>query len=154
MTEPTLFPDPTPPTTAAPVAHAWCDGACEPNPGGLIGWGFIIRDPSTYVLLASDHGSRAAEPSNSNNIAEYLAAGMCVAAYRDLGLPGPLLVHSDSQLVVRQMKGEWRIKGGAYKRFADRLRVLLGEVDFEVRWTWIRGVDNHEADALSRQCYQ
>ncbi len=87
----------------------------------------------------------------TNNVAEYTAAGCAVKAYRELGRQGPLLLHGDSKLVVEQMQGNWRVKGGAYVRVYRRLRELLSEVDFEVRWAWVPRDRNQVADDLSKQ---
>lgn len=87
----------------------------------------------------------------TNNVAEYAAAGAAIAGYRALQRPGPLLVLGDSQLVIMQMSGQWRIKAGAYVHVAHRLRALLAECAFAVEWRWIPRAQNAEADALARE---
>lgn len=99
------FFDPASPTVvAAPDAIAYVDGAVEPvNPGGTAGWGFTIRDYSG-VLLQEGYGRMAPKPEMTNNVAEYVAAGMALKTYRELGRPGPLLIRGDSKLVIMQIR--------------------------------------------------
>jgi len=129
-------------------AIAWCDGACEPNnPGGTGGWGFVIK--AKGEIIASSYGVMDARPDMTNNVAEYAAVGAAVKAYQAMGRPGPLLVKTDSKLVVEQMKGNWRARKGAYIRVRIKLLELLETCEFEVNWSWVGRNENQEADALS-----
>lgn len=145
------FYDPAAPKDEVPpVAVAYVDGACEPvNPGGTGGWGFTIRD-SQGVLLKEGFGRMTASPQMTNNVAEYVSAGMAIKTYSELGLPGPLLIRGDSKLVVMQMRGEWQVRQGAYVRVYHRVRALLERCSFEVRWEWVPREQNTRADELSK----
>lgn len=146
-----MFFDPTQETAVAFDAIAYVDGACEPrNPGGTGGWGFVIRD-AAGVLLKEGYGRLNARPDMTNNVAEYCAAGAAVKAYKELGRSGPLLVRGDSQLVVKQMSGEWRVKQGAYVEIYHRLQRLLTTCDFKVHWEWVPREQNTYADDLSKR---
>lgn len=133
----------------------WCayfDGACDPrNPGGTGSWGFVIYDRAgdRDDKIAEGCGIMRARPTMTNNVAEYAAAGAAVKAALDTGRCPELLVCGDSQLVVRQMTGEWSVKGGAYVPVHDRLVALIERCPFKVYWHWIPREDNGEADALS-----
>ena len=128
---------------------AYFDGACEPkNPGGTVGWGFVIHDESGSEL-ASGNGAIKASPRLTNNVAEYGAAIKAVLGYQRLGRPGPLMLRGDSKLVVNQMIGAWRIKDGAYAKAAHKMRDLLETVEFEVIMEWVPREQNEEADRLS-----
>ena len=59
--------------------------------------------------------------------------------------------HVGSIVVVEQMNGNWRVKGGAYVRVYRRLRELLTEVEFQVRWRWVPRERNQVADDLSKR---
>lgn len=82
----------------------YSDGACRGNPG-LSGAGWVICDAQGrqiaegYMFL----GTR------TNNEAEYLAAAMGVQAAIDLGAEDVLL-RADSELMVRQLQGRYRVK--------------------------------------------
>lgn len=131
--------------------YGFFDGACEPrNPGGTGGWGFVLFSASGEKLTES-FGLLRAKPSMTNNVAEYIAAGCAVKAYRELGRDGPLLLHGDSQLVVKQMQGQWQVRSGAYIRVYDRLRSLLTECGFTVQWKWVPREKNQLADDLSKK---
>lgn len=130
--------------------HAYFDGAVEPvNPGGTGGWGFVIYDASG-TKIKDDCGVMRARPSMTNNVAEYVAAGAAIKAYRGLGRPGPFLLFGDSKLVVEQMSGRWRAKKGAYIVVRNRLLALVETCEFEIRWQWIPRDLNTVADQLSK----
>ena len=139
-----------PGSESAPDAIAYVDGAVEPvNPGGTGGWGFTIRDHAG-VLLKEGYGRMAAKPEMTNNVAEYIAAGLALKAYQELGRPGPLLVRGDSKLVVMQMLGHWKPRGGSYVKVYYRVKALLEKCSFVVQWEWVPREQNQRADALSK----
>ena len=139
---------------ASPSAQhdtAYTDGACEPrNPGGTGGWGYVLLD-ADGATLAEGYGVLPARPTMTSNVAEYGAACQAVLAYRDLGRPGPLLVRTDSQLVVHQMRGEWRVRGGHYVPVHARLQQFLLGCECRVAWEWIPRDENERADVLSKR---
>lgn len=82
--------------------RAWIDGACRGNPGEA-GFG---------VLLETDSGSEEILGflgRTTNNVAEYAALLAVLARACDLGLDR-LTLFSDSELLVRQMGGRYRVK--------------------------------------------
>lgn len=133
------------------------DGACNPvNPGGHMGYGFIIKENNEYI----SHGSFYEEPSrnNTNNVAEYKA---CIEAMHSLLNYTKLnnikiftvVVYGDSKLVVEQMNGKWRINAGAYVEFAQKTKKLIEDsfVKERIYFKWIPREQNEEADELSVQ---
>lgn len=129
------------------VDHGFFDGACQPrNPGGHGGWGFVL-----YLdgKLVEGSGYIPAGPEVSNNVAEYQAALEAVQAYAATGRPGPLFLHGDSRLVVCQISGQWRVKGGLYLPVYRRLRSFLDEQRFRVDFRWVSRDKNTVADELS-----
>src|SRR5436190_7657305 len=107
-----LFPDDTPPTPPAPLPKAsrgksfvlQFDGGSRGNPGPA----------GIGVTLTDDHGSRVYELSEflgvcTNNIAEYTALVRGLTAAKALGA-GKVTVRSDSELLVRQINGIYRVK--------------------------------------------
>jgi hypothetical protein len=58
-------------------------------------------------------------------------------------------VYGDSQLVIQQMFGTWRIKKGLYIPFAYRARELLSQFT-NIQGEWIQRDRNHVADRLSK----
>lgn len=132
------------------TVEVWFDGSCGPkNPGGKIGWGFVILYNGAERVRESH--SAPAHPGNSNNRAEYLALRAALDWLWRHGLSVEAIrVRGDSSLVIRQMKGEWRIKPGrrysAVARDAKELARCFRHLTFE----WVSRRENQLADKLSR----
>ena len=117
------------------------DGGARGNPGPAA-YGYVLEAEDGHVLAA--HGEAIGHATN--NVAEYsgLVAGMAKAA--DLGVR-ELEVVSDSELLVKQMRGEYKVKN-------DALRLLWEEAnDLErrfarVRYMAVRRAHNELADRL------
>jgi ribonuclease H / adenosylcobalamin/alpha-ribazole phosphatase len=117
------------------------DGGARGNPGPAA-YGYVLETEDGHVLDARGEAIGTA----TNNVAEYsgLVAGMQKAA--DLGVT-ELEVVSDSELLVKQMRGDYRVKNAA-------LRTLWEEAsDLErrfasVRYTAVRRAHNELADRL------
>ena len=116
------------------------DGGARGNPGPAA-IGVVVRDADGAVL---EEVSEAIGVS-TNNVAEYRALLRGVAAARELGAV-ELEIIGDSELVARQLTGQYRVKNAALKSLRERvLHALNG-----VRWT-IRTVpraQNSRADHL------
>ena len=117
------------------------DGGARGNPGPAA---------SAYVLEAEDGTVLDArgEPIGvaTNNVAEYRALTAGLAAAGDLGVD-ELEVVSDSELMVKQMRGEYKIKNAALRELsleAARLARTVGAVTY----TAVRREHNKLADQL------
>jgi ribonuclease HI len=117
------------------------DGGARGNPGPAA-YGYVLETEDGHVLAA--HGEAIGRATN--NVAEYrgVLAGMEKAA--ELGVD-ELEIVSDSELLVKQMQGEYRVKN-------ETLRGLWEEAnDLErrfhrVRYTAVRRAHNELADRL------
>jgi ribonuclease HI len=117
------------------------DGGARGNPGPAA-YGFVLEDEDGEVLAA--HGEAIGVATN--NVAEYraLLAGLEKAV--ELGVDD-LEVVSDSELLVRQMTGEYRVKNEVLQELqgdAARLARRVGRV----RYTAVRREHNELADRL------
>jgi hypothetical protein len=103
---------------------AWFDGACEPfNPAGTATFGAIIKDKDGTVL-SKQHGLVGRGKAMSNNVAEY--AGVLRILKHLATLPARrVTIHGDSNLVINQLNGKWRIKKGLYLSIAIETKELL-----------------------------
>lgn len=121
------------------------DGGSRGNPGPA-GYGALVRDAVTGRVLAerADYLGIA-----SNNVAEYSGLVAGLRAARSIDPEAAIEVRMDSQLVIRQMSGEWRIKHDDMRRLADEARALVDPAT--VRWTWVPRADNAAADRLANQ---
>jgi len=129
---------------APPVLHLHIDGASRGNPGEA-GFGIHVTTPEGDEL-ARLYGYLG--PA-SNNVAEYQALlhGLRWALHR-----GAERVHvfSDSELVVKQMSGAYRVKHPAMVPLHREARSLSLRFE-EFRLAHVRRERNKEADRLANQ---
>lgn len=130
------------------MIKAWFDGAVEPvNPGGHGGFGIVVKRDG--VLVHSEAVYIGRWPSLSNNCAEY--AG-CIAVLRYFIKENitRAVVYGDANLIVNQINGNWKVKGGAYVPYFHEAFALKAQLP-EVAITWIPREQNAEADDLSKE---
>ena len=123
------------------TARLFTDGGARGNPGPAA-YGFVIEADDGTVLASKGEAIGVA----TNNVAEYggLIAGLRQAI--ELGLT-ELEVVSDSELMVKQMRGEYRVKNDALRGLsveAGRLARELGRVEYR----HVKRAHNELADAL------
>jgi ribonuclease HI len=103
---------------------AWFDGACEPiNPGGTASFGVVIKGEDGTVISEA-HGLVGRGDAMSNNLAEY-AGVLHILKYLSSRPPGRVTIHGDSNLVINQLSGRWRIRKGLYLAIATETKELL-----------------------------
>ena len=122
-------------------ARLFTDGGSRGNPGPAA-YGFVLEAEDGTVLEARGEAIGVA----TNNVAEYsaLVAGLGRAA--EAGVTD-LEVVSDSELVVKQMRGEYKVKNKALQGlFLEASRLARG-ID-SVRYTAVRREHNELADRL------
>ena len=127
----------------AESAVANIDGGSRGNPGPA-GYGVRIeRADGSVVELKESLGM------TTNNVAEYrglLAALTWAASHR----VGTLHVRSDSELLVKQMRGEYRVKNAALQPLWAEARRLVQQIG-DVRFEHVRREANAEADRLANE---
>lgn len=125
--------------------NAFIDGASRGNPGES-GIGVLLLDEAGNTL-ASIHGYIG---NATNNIAEYTALIACLKKAKDLNCT-KITIHSDSELLVRQMNGQYRVRNEGIKEIFERvhrvLRSAKGGFKFEIKH--IKREHNREADLLA-----
>ena len=131
-----------PPGTVPEQWTVYVDGAARGNPGpAAAGICLFDADGRRVRLIGKSLGRLP------NNQAEYRALLLALEAAIPFA-PATLLVRMDSELVVRQMTGMYRVKDtvlqGLYAR-VQRLIRTLGPVDFE----HVPRAQNAEADRLA-----
>jgi probable phosphoglycerate mutase len=117
------------------------DGGARGNPGPAA-YGYVLETEDGHVLDARGEAIGTA----TNNVAEYsgLVAGMQKAA--ELGVT-ELEVVSDSELLVKQMRGEYRVKNAALRTLWEEANDLERRFA-RVRYTAVRRAHNELADRL------
>jgi ribonuclease HI len=132
---------------------AWFDGACEPvNPGGKATFGVVVKARDGTVLLR-EHGYVGEGSQMSNNVAE-CAGVLHVLKYLAPRPPGRVTIHGDSNLVINQLNGKWRIRKGLYRSIAMEAKELLAYLrglGWKITCCWIPRTQNEECDALSKK---
>jgi ribonuclease HI len=122
----------------------YCDGGARGNPGPAA-VGAIVLDPSTdppaELATVSERIGVA-----TNNVAEYQALIAGLEAARPFGARG-ISVRADSQLLVRQLEGRYRVKQAHLRPLYEQARALLDEYE-EVDLAHVPREDNIVADAL------
>jgi ribonuclease HI len=130
-------------STAGESATANIDGGSRGNPGPA-GYGVRIeRDDGTIVELKESIALA------TNNVAEYnglLAAMRWAVAH---GITA-LHVRSDSELLVKQMRGEYRVKNPGLQPLYDEARALVRQIG-RVKFEHVRREHNREADRLANE---
>jgi ribonuclease HI len=125
------------------VAHT--DGASRGNPGES-GIGVILRTPDGTVLgTISGHLG-----TTTNNIAEYSALLACLHAVAQLPCEH-LIVQSDSELMVRQVKGQYKVRDAHLKKQMAHVRALLEGAPYRFEIRHILREQNADADELANE---
>jgi ribonuclease HI len=122
-------------------ARLWTDGGARGNPGPAA-FAYVLEADDGTVLDARGESIGVA----TNNVAEYsaLVAGLTRAV--EAGVD-ELEVRSDSELMVKQMRGEYRVKNRDLQSlFLDASRSAR-EID-RVTYTHVRREHNELADRL------
>jgi ribonuclease HI len=132
-----LPPDPGPLIVA-------CDGAARGNPGPAgIGVQIIAPDGAVVAEIARGIGEA------TNNVAEYTAAIEGLTLARELGAR-TVTVRSDSQLLVNQLTGRYRVKTPHLQPLHRRVRNLVASFD-RVSFEHVGRELNGEADRLANE---
>jgi ribonuclease HI len=131
------------------IVQVHFDGACDPPKGGGIAtYGFLVEGEALeyeeYGLAVPPWSLRA-----TNNVAEYVAAVRALEWLRGQGYRGQVLLLGDSQLVIRQMEGEYEVRAEHLKPYHDHLHELSRQFQ-EVRYVWVPREQNTRADMLSK----
>ncbi len=134
-------------TEGGPVAiggtlHLFTDGGSRGNPGQAA-VGCVLIDPHAGKII-EEHAARIG--IQTNNVAEYeaLIAGLRMAMkYR----PNKLVCHLDSELVVKQLKGEYRVKMPTLQPLVDEINELKADLP-DVTFKHVPRADNFRADEL------
>jgi len=139
---PTLFDPPASSSSSTEMLIAHCDGGSRGNPGPA-GYGAVIEDQNGRILarLSEFLGKR------TNNYAEYSAL-LGVLAWAIENKRSRLRVIADSELMVKQMQGKYKVNSPDLRPLWEEARRRANQLErFEIAHT-LRG-GNKEADQLA-----
>ena len=138
-------------------AQLYFDGASRNNPHGPCGYGFHIErtdDGSRDILV---QGSGYCGMNRSSNEMEYegLIEGLIWATRLDLT---HLTISGDSQLIIRQLTGEYSIRNPRLKRLNKKVQEILHDPSFsdglQVTFRHIPRNENRVADSLANDAIE
>ena len=120
------------------------DGKAEPNPGEASG-GAILYSHNKDPLYETGEYIKFA----TNNVAEYtgLIIGLRLAFEKGYT---KLLVEGDSQLVIFQTQGKWKVKNENLQKYNKEARSLVSQFEF-IALRHIRRDLNREADRITNE---
>ncbi len=139
---PRLFADSHSATPASGVYIANIDGASRGNPGPAA-YAVVIRDPAGHVVL--ELAKRLGR--ETNNVAEYYALLAALDYITSQGISA-LRIRSDSELLVRQMQGRYKVKSADLKPLHERASKLSRQLSY-FAIEHVRREMNRDADALA-----
>jgi ribonuclease HI len=121
-----------------------CDGASRGNPGPA-GIGVQITDDDGVVLAEIARGIG----ETTNNVAEYTAVIEGLARAGELGV-AIVTIRSDSQLLINQLTGRYRVKSAHLEPLHRRVRSISAGFE-RVSFEHVRREQNQEADRLANE---
>jgi probable phosphoglycerate mutase len=124
------------------VIRAYIDGGARGNPGPA-GYGVRV-ETAEGTLIEELHGALGIA---TNNVAEYKGLLAALQWAVDHGEPD-VHIRSDSELLVKQMRGDYQVKHPGLQPLAARARLLAAQLD-SVEFEHVRREQNTEADRLS-----
>lgn len=115
---------------AAPIFSIWklfVDGASRNNPGNAGAGVYILKDSNVFQQQGAFLGKK------TNNEAEYLALLLGVFELKQvLAEKDLVLIMSDSQLLVRQIAGMYKVKEPRLQKLYLMAQHLLRDINYEI----------------------
>jgi ribonuclease HI len=132
------------PATESDYVIAYIDGGARGNPGPA-GYGVALKDSAGKNVgeLSRYLGHR------TNNYAEYCGLLAALEYAVGKGLPA-LRVVSDSELMVKQIRGEYKVRSPELRELYERARALIRKLG-SFRIEHVRREKNRDADRLANQ---
>ena len=139
-----LFGEAEPERRVTPAYQANIDGGSRGNPGPAA-YGVVVRDPRGEIVARL----KKYIGNNTNNVAEYFGLIAALDYAQNHGIRA-LGVESDSELLVKQMRGQYKVKSSELRPLFERAKKMSqGFESFLINHVYRE--QNHEADALVNQ---
>ncbi len=120
------------------------DGLAEPNPGKASGGAILYSQNKDPLYEIGEYIEFA-----TNNVAEYMGLIIGLRLALEKGFT-KLLVEGDSQLVIFQTQGKWKVKNENLKIYNKEARELVSQFEF-IALRHIRRDFNKEADRITNE---
>ena len=123
---------------------AYIDGSSMGNPGEA-GYGVVLKDDNGKTVKSI--GNYIGEATN--NVAEYQGLIGCLELAISFGVRS-LTVFSDSELLVKQLNGQYRVRKDHLKMLYSQILDMLRKKSIQLDIQHISRDKNKEADQLAR----
>lgn len=134
------------------MIEAYFDGLCEPNPGGVATFGFVVKKDGKTIHEGHGLAAKPKSPQATNNVAEYTGLIKALEWLLEQKTPAPIVVRGDSDLIIKQVKGEYKVKSPLLAPLHRQAVHLASELQ-GIRFEWIQRERNAEADRLTNLAY-
>ncbi|MDP4083513.1 MAG: reverse transcriptase-like protein [Bacillota bacterium] len=123
----------------------------ETNQAGLGAVIFFKQGKKKYRIRANELFSEM----DTNNEAEYAALFYALNILEEIGVHHlPCEIKGDSQVVLKQLDGEWPCYEEALNKWLDRIEAKIEKLGMKPKYTPISRNDNKEADKLASQALE
>jgi ribonuclease HI len=134
------------------MIEAYFDGLCEPNPGGVATYGFVIKRDGKKVHEGHGLAGTPKTPQATNNVAEYTGLIKALEWLLAQKVKEPVVIRGDSDLIIKQVKGEYKVKSGLLAPLHGQVKELLEKLP-AITIEWVRRERNADADRLTNLAY-
>ena len=134
------------------MIEAYFDGLCEPNPGGVATYGFVVKKDGKTIHEGHGLAGTPKTAQATNNVAEYTGLIKALEWLIAQKIAGPIIVRGDSDLIIKQVKGLYKVKSGLLAPLHGQVKDLLESLPGIVI-EWVARERNTEADRLTNLAY-
>ena len=120
------------------------DGSCNSNTVGSMGIGVVIKRQGEIIKKLSEFAGEG-----TNNTAEYFSVIRALEEALALGAD-ELEVRGDSELVIKQLRGEYKVKKKHLRNLHRKVMQLVPKFK-RVIFTWVPREKNKEANYLAQR---
>jgi ribonuclease HI len=129
--------------------NLYFDGSCFPkNPGGVARYGWRLLDKEDKEIT-SDNAEVCRGPEATNNVAEWAGVINGLRYLKKNNWSGKLNIFGDSQLVINQLNGEYKVRKETLVPYHNESMEILKKWEWSAHW--IPREKNEHCDKLSRK---
>ena len=134
------------------MIEAYFDGLCEPNPGGVATYGFVVKRDGKKIHEGHGLAGTPKTPQATNNVAEYTGLIKTLEWLLSQKPKETVIIRGDSDLVIKQVKGLYKVKSGLLAPLHGQVMDLLEKLP-DLTIEWIQRERNADADRLTNLAY-
>jgi ribonuclease HI len=136
------------------LIEVYFDGLCQPiNPGGISCYAFIVKSDGKIIYCDFGIAGEPFSEDSTNNVAEYTALAKALKWLLTNNYSTKKVeIKSDSQLVVNQLTGDYKVKAKRIMSLYKQVLLLKNKFQ-DIQIKWIPREENREADKLTNKAY-